>query len=114
MYPPRYPQPNRSLEVEHVADCVTIRRLYEISSAFERATGAERDRGLTHRHWAATNTARGLRVKAAVDSRLYPPAVKATAADPETPNLRPARFHGDRTYTATPNSTRRHPTKRLR
>jgi transposase len=61
---------------------------------------------------SATRTARGLRVKAAVDSRAYPPGVKVAAADLDTINLKPARFHGDWNYTVTPSSSRRHHSNR--
>ena len=57
---------------------------------------------------AATTTVRGLRVKAAVDPKVYPPGVKVAAADLDTINLTPARFHGDWNYTVTPNPSHRH------
>jgi len=51
---------------------------------------------------AATTTARGLRVKAVVDSNAYPSGVKVAAADLDIVNLKPARFHGDWNYTVAP------------
>jgi len=51
---------------------------------------------------AATTTAKGLRVKARLDPKAYPAGVKVSAADVESVNLRPARFHGDWNYTVVP------------
>jgi transposase len=62
---------------------------------------------------AATTTIRGLRVKAAIDPKAYPPGVKIAASDLATINLKPARFHGEWNYTVTPTSSRRPPTDRL-
>ena len=56
---------------------------------------------------AATTTATGLRVRAALDSNAYPTAVKITAAEVEHVNLKPARFHGDWNYTVAPITSRR-------
>jgi transposase len=50
----------------------------------------------------AATTAKGLRVKAALDPKAYPAGVKVSAADVVTVNLRPARFHGDWNYTLLP------------
>jgi transposase len=54
---------------------------------------------------AATTTAKGLRVKARLDPKAYPAGVKVSAADVESVNLRPARFHGDWNYTVVPTVT---------
>ena len=56
---------------------------------------------------AATTTATGLRVRAALDPNAYPTAVKITAAEVEDVNLKPARFHGDWNYTVAPITSRR-------
>lgn len=56
---------------------------------------------------AATTTATGLRVRAALDPNAYPTAVKITAAEVEHVNLTPARFHGDWNYTVAPITSRR-------
>jgi len=61
---------------------------------------------------AATTTARGLRVKAAVDPKAYPPGIKVGPADLDAINLTPARFHGDWNYTVTPSPSHRHHTNR--
>jgi hypothetical protein len=54
---------------------------------------------------AATTTAKGLRVKARLDPKAYPAGVKVSAADVDSVNLRPARFHGDWNYTVVPTVT---------
>ena len=56
---------------------------------------------------AATTTTRGLRVKAAIDSKAYPPGVKVAASELATIQLKPARFHGEWNYTLTPGSSPR-------
>ncbi len=56
---------------------------------------------------AATTTAKGLRVRAALDRNAYPAAVKVTDAEVEEVNLTPARFHGDWNYAVAPSTSRR-------
>ena len=56
---------------------------------------------------AATTTEKGLRVRAALDPREYPTAVKVDDADIAKVNLTPARFHGDWNYTVKPNTIRK-------
>lgn len=57
---------------------------------------------------AATTTEKGLRVRAALDPRSYPTAVKVSPAEVENVNLVPARFHGDWNYTVKPRTRRLH------
>jgi len=56
---------------------------------------------------AATTTAKGLRVRAALDPNAYPAAVKVTAAEVQEVNLKPARFHGDWNYRVVPITSHR-------
>ncbi|MGH9320811.1 MAG: ISAzo13 family transposase [Vicinamibacteria bacterium] len=56
---------------------------------------------------AATTTAKGLRVKAVLDSKAYPAGVKVSDDEVQSVNLKPARFHGDWNYTVVPVTRRR-------
>jgi hypothetical protein len=56
---------------------------------------------------AATTTAKGLRVKAVLDSKAYPAGVKVSDDEVQSVNLKPARFHGDWNYTVVPVTPRR-------
>jgi transposase len=56
---------------------------------------------------AATKTAKGLNVKAKLDSKAYPAGVKVSDAEVDRVNLRPARFHGDWNYTVEPTASQR-------
>jgi hypothetical protein len=58
---------------------------------------------------AATTTTKGLRVRAAVDPKAYPTAVRVDPADLERVRLIPARFHGDWNYTVNPTTRTRGP-----
>lgn len=51
---------------------------------------------------AATTTATGLRVEAAIDDTRYPAGVKVPDDAVRQVNLKPARFHGDWNYTVAP------------
>lgn len=51
---------------------------------------------------AATTSADGLRVRAALDKNKYPTGVKVTNAELSSVNLRPAPFHGEWNYTIKP------------
>jgi hypothetical protein len=54
---------------------------------------------------AATTTAAGLRVEAALDEHRYPAGVKVPDAEVRRVQLKPARFHGDWNYTVGPQPT---------
>jgi hypothetical protein len=54
---------------------------------------------------AATTTAAGLRVEAALDEHRYPAGVKVPDAEVRRVQLTPARFHGDWNYTVGPQPT---------
>jgi hypothetical protein len=51
---------------------------------------------------ANTATAKGLRIKAALDSRTYPLGIKVTDHELATVNLKPAPFHGEWNYRIIP------------
>jgi hypothetical protein len=51
---------------------------------------------------AATTTARGLQVKAALDRNDYPAGTKVSNEELARVNLKPARFHGNWNYTVVP------------
>lgn len=53
---------------------------------------------------AATRTAGGLIVKAALDKRKYETGITVSDAQMASLNLKPAKFHGEWNYTITPNS----------
>jgi len=61
---------------------------------------------LTHaaivNHIAATRTATGLKVRCVLDTKTYPKAIKPTAAQMSTINLKPDKFHGDWNYSILP------------
>jgi transposase len=56
---------------------------------------------------AATTTAAGLKVRAAIDSKAYPAGIKVSAAEFDALNLKPDRFHGDWNYTLLPTKDKR-------
>jgi hypothetical protein len=60
---------------------------------------------------AATTTETGLRVRAALDPKVYPPGIKVTAAEIGKVKLKPAPFHGDWNYTLVPMAAARRRTK---
>jgi transposase len=51
---------------------------------------------------AATTTAEGLKVRAALDDKNYPSGMKVSDATLKELNLKPARFHGDWNYSLAP------------
>ncbi len=51
---------------------------------------------------AATTTAAGLKVRAELDQRKYPKAVRISDAQLAAVNIRPHAFHGDWNYTIFP------------
>jgi hypothetical protein len=65
---------------------------------------------LTHaaivNHIAATRTSTGLKVRCVLDTKTYPKAVKPTAAQMNTINLKPDKFHGDWNYSILPGVNR--------
>jgi hypothetical protein len=60
---------------------------------------------------AATTTAAGLKVRAALDTNTYPAGLKISAAQMQALNLKADRFHGDWNYTLLPTKTKRRPQK---
>lgn len=54
---------------------------------------------------SATTTRKGLRVRAALDTGVYPTGVKVTDEQLRHVNLKPHRFHGDWNYTLSPAKT---------
>jgi transposase len=52
---------------------------------------------------AATTTATGLKVRAALDRKAYPAGIKVSTAELQALNLKPNPFHGDWNYTLLPN-----------
>jgi len=51
---------------------------------------------------ATTKTRTGLRVKAQLDRRKYPPKIKVSEEDLRSVNLKRHEFHGDWNYTVSP------------
>ena len=56
---------------------------------------------------AATTTAAGLKVRAALDRKAYPAGIKVSAAELKALNLKPNRFHGDWNYKLLPTKQKR-------
>ena len=56
---------------------------------------------------AATTTAAGLKVRAALDRKAYPAGITVSAAELQALNLKPNRFHGDWNYTLLPTKQKR-------
>jgi adenine C2-methylase RlmN of 23S rRNA A2503 and tRNA A37 len=50
----------------------------------------------------ATKTRNGLKVKARLDTTIYPTKIKVPDEDVENLNIRPHKFHGDWNYTINP------------
>ena len=54
-----------------------------------------------------TATTQGLKIKAKIDTGIYPTGIKVTDEELATVNIKPPQFHGDWNYTIAP--TTKHP-----